>query len=117
MNYDLTKLGLLVKDKYRFLNETLTEEIACEIAKIMKNKNQIVFTNKQSLIKTSKYSILSPLGRSLIANFKDDLPKMKFGCEEELYSVIDKNTLTKLEDLCNYYYKNKYNKKRGIKYE
>lgn len=97
---DLSKSGLLVKNNYRYLNEALTDSIANEVANILKRKKYVIFTNKNNLSINSRYSILEPIGDALIDNFRSDLLKMKFDGEEEMYKVIDKNTMLQLEELC-----------------
>ena len=100
MRKDLKKHGLLVNENYRLLNEALTDAIAKEVCKILKKNNKTVFIDKKSDLYKSKYSILAPVGKSLVDRFKEDLAKLKFGSEEEMYEIIDKETLLVLEELC-----------------
>ena len=92
-----SKSGLHCKDNFKMLNEVFEESIAKDIYKKMVDNNQFILNENAIKAAQTEYDIALDVGYALRKRFAKDVIKMKLATEEELYKIVDKETLHKWE--------------------
>lgn len=95
-----SKSNLYCKGKFKYINEALEEASIKEVYEYMQNHNYHIIHQKPGRDNDSIYNVITPIGEAFLKKFKDKMEIIRFGNEEDLYKVIDEETLDKLDGIC-----------------
>jgi len=85
---------------YKYLNEAVEDCSIAEVYKYIVDNNNTIFLKQPSFVNDSIYRCITPIGKAFVDKFKPYMSKIRFGSEEELYQIVDKELLEKLEGIC-----------------
>ncbi len=95
------KCALYCRGKYKMINEALEEASIKAVYDYMLEKGYYVIHKNPTRDNDSVYNPITPIGEAFLEKFKDSMDIIRFGSEEELYKIIDPDTLEDLDAICN----------------
>lgn len=95
------KSNLYCKGKFKYINEALEEASIKEVYEYMLSHGYHIMYKNPGRNNDSIYNSITPIGVAFLNKFKDSMETIRFGSEEDLYRIIDEETLEKLDAICN----------------
>lgn len=106
-----SKSNLYCKGKYKYINEALEEASIKEVYDYMLEKGYHIIYKNPGRENDSVYNVITPIGEAFLERFKGHTQTIRFGKEENLYKIVDEETLSYLDGVCSTILDNRQNSK------